>query len=98
MLLATLNLNMFPPELTSELVSSVVQGWYLDIAALAGPAAVRNLEVSVEAHLHVVPLVCDDLPGTLHIGREVLGIVRRLDGSTISVDHPSTAWPGKHNN
>ena len=48
---------------------------YLEIAALAAPTAVRNLEVTVEAHLQVAPLMGNDLPGTLHVGWEVLGVV-----------------------
>lgn len=66
---------------------------YLDIAALAGPSAVWNLEITVEVHLQVVSLVGNDLPGTLHIGWEVLGIVWRLDCPCFSMDHPSAAWP-----
>ena len=72
---------------------AVEQCWYLNIITLAGPSAVWNLEITVEAQLQVVSLMGDDLPGTLNIGWEVLGIVWRLDCSHISMDYPSTAWP-----
>lgn len=77
------------------MLSAVAQWRYLDVAALARPSAVWNLEIRVEPHLQVVPLMSNNPPGTLHIGWEILGIVWRLDSSHVSMDHPSTAWPGK---
>lgn len=65
---------------------------YLDIAVQTDSAAVWNLEFMVEGHLQVVSLVRYDLPGTFHVGWEVLGIVWRLDRSHISMDGATTAW------
>ena len=64
---------------------------HLDVAALTLPVGIRDLEVRVEVHLQVVTLVGDDGPGTLNVGREVLGVVGRLDDTSVSVYHSSTA-------
>lgn len=72
-------------------------GWYLDVATLAASRRVRNVEVAVEAHPQVTPLGADDPPQTFHVFRKVLGIVRRLDGSCVSVDDATTAWRSKVN-
>lgn len=64
---------------------------YLHVAATTRPGAVWDLKITAEAHLQMVSLVTNNVPETLHIGWEVLGIIWRFDCPCVSMDHPSTA-------
>ena len=68
---------------------------HLDVAVRACSVEVWDLEGAVEAQLQVVALIADEVPGTLRVGRERLGVVGRCYRTRVCMDHPSTTWDKK---
>lgn len=68
------------------------RSFYLDIAALAAPIAVWNLEVIVEVHLQVFAFMRNDGPCAPGVHGKVLRPVRRLDHTIIWMNDSTTSW------